>query len=218
MTQEKPSALLTMMPKGVEHRGCAAQVLVFVLNAFRHHRNSHSRESVLVVSCFACSTPFGIIGILTICQKESQKVENGCSTPFGIIGILTSGTFTTTAANESAQRLSASSEFSLSALCIRVTANCLCSTPFGIIGILTPSILSFCRRKKCAQRLSASSEFSRQGGWNICLVNLVLNAFRHHRNSHTGTAQEDVDGVWCSTPFGIIGILTSLLVNPSEVL
>src|SRR6266545_826161 len=132
-----------MMPKGVEHRGCAAQVLVFVLNAFRHHRNSHSRESVLVVSCFACSTPFGIIGILTICQKESQKVENGCSTPFGIIGILTSGTFTTTAANESAQRLSASSEFS--------------------------------------RRLFCHSAVERN----------VLNAFRHHRNSHVR-----VDGIY----------------------
>jgi len=37
----------------------------------------------------------------------------------------------------------------------------------------------------------------------------VLNAFRHHRNSHMldkeGTR---VSGVRCSTPFGIIGILT----------
>jgi hypothetical protein len=60
-------ALLTMMPKGVEHRGFAAQVFSSmcstpfgiigiltrrrwqakaredVLNAFRHHRNSHTR-------------------------------------------------------------------------------------------------------------------------------------------------------------------------------
>src|SRR5439155_1081546 len=62
-----------------------------VLNAFRHHRNFHS--SLACNRCSAsvpCSTPFGIIGIFT-----SNATRPGCSFFFG------------------AQRLSASSEFSL---------------------------------------------------------------------------------------------------------
>src|SRR5688572_1191639 len=84
-----------------------------------------------------------------------------------------------------------------------------------------------------AQRLSASSEFSLalpsfQGGKTI-----VLNAFRHHRNSHmsaticnqrgSGAQRLSASSEFshtapplettlysCSTPFGIIGILTRL--------
>jgi len=40
---------------------------------------------------------------------------------------------------------------------------------------------------------------------------MVLNAFRHHRNSHfNGKEEQGVDWL-CSTPFGIIGILTFCL-------
>ena len=85
-----------------------------VLNAFRHHRNSHrcgreSRESFWSW----CSTPFGIIGILTVKVAVHREVVHQCSTPFGIIGILTSLPRPTTYINQRAQRLSASSEFSL---------------------------------------------------------------------------------------------------------
>ena len=54
-----------MMPKGVEHRSSAAQAFVLVLNAFRHHWNSHTTEYEVVEQARWCSTPFGIIGILT---------------------------------------------------------------------------------------------------------------------------------------------------------
>jgi len=36
-----------------------------------------------------CSTPFGIIGILTASADRLLRGVQGCSTPFGIIGILT---------------------------------------------------------------------------------------------------------------------------------
>src|SRR5688572_7241022 len=86
----------------------------------------------------------------------------------------------------------------------------MCSTPFGIIGIRTlwrPSPLDYlhlCAQRlsassefaptlaalisvsdTCAQRLSASSEFARRSLRTRRREVFVLNAFRHHRNSHT---------------------------------
>ena len=132
-----------------------------VLNAFRHHRNSHTCSALL-----------------------SKGLIRG------------------------AQRLSASSEFSLSrrrwARCSSQVLNAfrhhrnshllggnavaraiMCSTPFGIIGILTGVTFHVSKENQCAQRLSASSEFSRPPPQRSCQRrNQVLNAFRHHRNSH----------------------------------
>ena len=62
--------------------------------------------------------------------------------------------------------------------------NDLCSTPFGIIGILT-------------------LPHGRPGSEHV-----VLNAFRHHWNSHLPVARLAMHLYACSTPFGIIGILT----------
>ncbi len=109
--------------------------LQLVLNAFRHHRNSHPRSA-----------------------SSSRK---------------TSG----------AQRLSASSEFSRSANGLSFCVD-LCSTPFGIIGILTAAAHRSLTALSSAQRLSASSEFSHHSGHHNYLGDFVLNAFRHHRNSH----------------------------------
>ncbi len=61
----------------------------FVLNAFRHHRNSHVLLGAAVYVLGLCSTPFGIIGILTDSRVQKSVVVLLCSTPFGIIGILT---------------------------------------------------------------------------------------------------------------------------------
>src|SRR6266511_640107 len=156
----------------------------------------------------------------------------------------------------SAQRLSASSEFSLRNPFLDILRVCpvlnafrhhrnshppisschertrMCSTPFGIIGILTSACSANIREVNCAQRLSASSEFSRQRPASLCgqqsvlnafrhhrnshLPSLyhhaslsVLNAFRHHRNSHSRSKTDFLPVLQCSTPFGIIGILTS---------
>src|SRR5213078_3900957 len=90
-----------------------------------------------------CSTPFGIIVILTLEQTEETFYIIVCSTPFGIIGILTTV--------DNADRFLAD----------------LCSTPFGIIGILTLSTPCCARfHIRCAQRLSASSEFSLDGDYD----------------------------------------------------
>jgi len=149
-----------MMPKGVEHRGFAAQVFAFVLNAFRHHRNSH--------------TP--------------------TRDPIARFG-------------QRAQRLSASSEFApdsdsrggpnhpvLNAFRHhRNSHDCLnwmeahhypCSTPFGIIGIRTHQRHILISGDASAQRLSASSEFAPRQLLTAARLAAVLNAFRHHRNSH----------------------------------
>src|SRR5688572_20024632 len=107
-----------------------------------------------------------------------------------------------------------------------------CSTPFGIIGIRTPRWEEILERTASAQRLSASSEFAQRNRERGAKVSLVLNAFRHHRNSHRLYPHVHVRraGVlnafrhhrnshklrsiglkvssMCSTPFGIIGIRT----------
>src|SRR5436309_3530671 len=110
----------------------------------------------------------------------------------------------------------------------------MCSTPFGIIGIHTCCCVRFCFPSSCAQRLSASSEFTHgQSSETVCrrrVLNAfrhhrnshlsyrsssstfvflcVLNAFRHHRNSHTCFQGRIISVRTCSTPFGIIEIHT----------
>ena len=59
-----------------------------------------------------------------------------------------------------------------------------------------------------AQRLSASSEFALFRCQLAFRFLLVLNAFRHHRNSHANTITYAPTFNSCSTPFGIIGIRT----------
>src|SRR6185295_4525340 len=103
----------------------------FVLNAFRHHWNTHMVVRSLSSGCFRaqrlsasleyshgvtvdyqlgfkCSTPFGIIGILTVPRIKLRCLGFMCSTPFGIIGILTGTATAVTFQFKSAQRLSAS--------------------------------------------------------------------------------------------------------------
>ncbi len=106
-----------------------------------------------------------------------------------------------------AQRLSASSEFTHLDWDHEWT-EVLCSTPFGIIGIHTPQPNESEIKSSCAQRLSASSEFTHQLATSLNPSHIgaqrlsasseftltkwqhatrhvhVLNAFRHHRNSH----------------------------------
>src|SRR6266436_4971439 len=84
----------------------------------------------------------------------------------------------------------------------------LCSTPFGIIGILTDADAHLMTDTGGAQRLSASSEFSHTPNGFCGRKMLVLNAFRHHRNSHGANCPAMPTSSMCSTPFGIIGILT----------
>ena len=116
-------------------------------------------------------------------RKVGQPAPE-CSTPFGIIGIRTFTRSFPWAPGISAQRLSASSEFA-------------------------PSFFTFGRHSTiCAQRLSASSEFARCWRSSRSCRCWVLNAFRHHRNSHRSCLSNLTRQSPCSTPFGIIGIRT----------
>ncbi len=107
-----------------------------MLNAFRHHRNSHDDLDNALGGMLTCSTPFGIIGILTraavACREEKRCVLNAFrhhrNSHASMIGPV--------ALSLSAQRLSASSEFSHTELGW-LDGDAECSTPFGIIGILT---------------------------------------------------------------------------------
>ena len=157
-----------------------------VLNAFRHHRNSHAHEDFVYLRGCPCSTPFGIIGIRT-----------------------RSITFDTYLC-PCAQRLSASSEFARS---------------FQAGAVRDVRVLNAFRHHRnshgssfpnrtcpsCAQRLSASSEFAPLFWCGVPQQPLVLNAFRHHRNSHAEFMHQPRVSLVCSTPFGIIGIRTNKL-------
>src|ERR1043165_754950 len=87
-----------------------ALLVLPVLNAFRHHRKTHLQLGHLIVSPWTCSTPFGIIGRLTIHDAHITGAAIECSTPFGIIGRLTWVSVVVFTAVQCAQRLSASSE------------------------------------------------------------------------------------------------------------
>jgi len=155
-----------------------------VLNAFRHHRNSHNTLRCVFGGDSLCSTPFGIIGIRTCPDWARAVTEKMCSTPFGIIGIRTRHMSLSITSITGAQRLSASSEFARPAP----------SSLFSIKSVLNAfrhhrnSHYLNCRCRTCgycAQRLSASSEFAPWQGRKYCeRRSNVLNAFRHHRNSH----------------------------------
>ena len=139
-----------------------------VLNAFRHHRNSHRRKPRAITSKRPCSTPFGIIGIRTYYSWTDPTNTFTCSTPFGIIGIRTGRATCASVATFSAQRLSASSEF----------AHAFCATLREGVNVLNAfrhhrnSHNAPPRRRGCglvcAQRLSASSEFALAHSRYLC--------------------------------------------------
>jgi len=133
-----------------------------VLNAFRHHWNSHGAVACKPRRDRTCSTPFGIIGIHTGRHPDAPLLLSACSTPFGIIGIHTSSNESRTSKASGAQRLSASLEF---------------THPLDS-GSNPPDI-------DRAQRPSASLEFTPHQSTFHAMLAVVLNAFRHHWNSHT---------------------------------
>ncbi len=94
------------------------QLKLRVLNAFRHHRNSHPGSRIKPGILAQCSTPFGIIGIHTLLIVIVRDAFCECSTPFGIIGIHTLDLYRYAPLLCGAQRLSASSEFTLLVRCL----------------------------------------------------------------------------------------------------
>src|SRR5437773_2267316 len=135
--------------------------LISVLNAFRHHRNSHDRSSRRSPRLRRCAQRLSASSEFTLSRSSKSSPSNSC-----------------------AQRLSASSEFTLFMF------------PLFFVSPI------------CAQRLSASSEFTLLKMKNPSIGVYVLNAFRHHRNSHSRVTCTCAAALRCSTPFGIIGIHT----------
>jgi len=110
---------------------------------------------------------------------------------------------------------------------------CLCSTPYGIRGLGTghPRIIrttltvlnalrhqrfghsSICcqiSKKLSAQRLTASEVWAPSGCSSVTGTPFVLNALRHQRFGHLLASCVLVTIPWCSTPYGIRGLGTSL--------
>jgi len=157
-----------------------------VLNAFRHHWNSHMRSATTGRRKAMCSTPFGIIGIHTATwPAKATRTRWPCSTPFGIIGIHTrkAGAVWRTAHGRV-----------LNAFRHHWNSHSLQAFSFH------PS--------SSAQRLSASLEFTPRIDAIAVSLFSVLNAFRHHWNSHKEQYKAQRAYRRCSTPFGIIGIHT----------
>ena len=156
-----------------------------VLNAFRHHRKTHNAFSFCLKVIL-----LRVLNAFRHHRKTHSRIDRDhglrsrCSTPFGIIGRLTPLSLTKARTEICAQRLSASSEDSL----------CL----------FQPSINAVIS----AQRLSASSEDSQAEPCRQLAEQAVLNAFRHHRKTHSNAKKIGSRILLCSTPFGIIGRLT----------
>ena len=181
------AAYRRMMPKGVEHCGFAAQVLFLVLNAFRHHRNSHSLTEIFTVSATTCAQRLSASSEFTRTLLEIQK---------GISPVL------------NAFRHHRNSHTLDKVFSTRVYKSC--STPFGIIGIHTPPVGL---KTPALDGVLNAFRHHRNSHWiphhlSVKLCNHVLNAFRHHRNSHGGGDVSEDQSATCSTPFGIIGIHT----------
>ena len=164
-----------------------------VLNAFRHHRNSHISLARAGISSWGSAQRLSASSEFSraVCVCVVLRSLSLCSTPFGIIGILTN-LLTDMLSDEVG----------------------LCSTPFGIIGILTFTQLS----QRHGLTRTCSTPFGIIGILThsplrspLSLpIASVLNAFRHHRNSHSKIIPICHSGKLCSTPFGIIGILTQV--------
>ena len=157
-----------------------------VLNAFRHHRNSHFFPLSVTYRSLVCSTPFGIIGIHTITSLAIVRVSGR------------------------AQRLSASSEFTPRARPVTVTVLTFCAQRLSASSEFTRcKNFSGLRPRFSAQRLSASSEFTPQiearkdkllqcsTPFGIIGIHTLLKLADSGRQLR------------CSTPFGIIGIHTA---------
>ena len=196
-----------------------------VLNAFRHHRGGHQALSSPGCGSGACAQRLSAsqrgaspdhhdafvrlpsAQRLSASQRGASTADlvhglPGCSTPFGITEV---GIVWSRAARPDrpcAQRLSASQRGASRPASVRAAGPCMCSTPFGIteVGIISRRSI----HATSAQRLSASQRSaSRPCSVTVRAVELVLNAFRHHRGGHAPAFGRTWPLAWCSTPFGI---------------
>ena len=192
-----------------------------VLNAFRHHWNLHPQDALASPLTFRRA------------QRLSASLESSRSTRRADgVRIL------------SAQRLSASLESSRLRVCFSQGLNIRCSTPFGIIGIFTLlNRRSYLLSKQCSTPFGIIGIFTPRRLFSGTHAPAVLNAFRHHWNLHVlgnwrSNGRLNVLNAFrhhwnlhacfhrlvclmhrCSTPFGIIGIFTSLrsvLTSPAD--
>ena len=200
-----------------------------VLNAFRHQRLLHLEPRLWAAQQeIECSTPFGIKDCCTSQRQPHGIPDHLCSTPFGIKDCCTWLVKCIFAPPSSAQRLSASKiaargqpgipglprKHVLNAfrhqrlLHWRLRSNArrsvrMCSTPFGIKDCCTAEN-RLVPSSDGAQRLSASKIAAHSGRSGARSPSRVLNAFRHQRLLHSGSASLSAgSGRKCSTPFGI---------------
>src|SRR5581483_1122799 len=127
---------------------------------------------------------FGIKGSLTPALIVRLLFFFACSTPFGIKGSLTCASRFIDSHN-SVLNAFRHQRFSHQSVRPMSVIECRCSTPFGIKGSLTSEASQLHFAKTCAQRLSASKVLSPFYARCSNKNNLVLNAFRHQRFSHS---------------------------------
>ena len=179
-----------------------------MLNAFRHQRTIHLKQTIADrISLARCSTPFGINERFTRCRyccRHAAFVLNA----FRHQRTIHPRPWPSRIERSSAQRLSASTNDSLPQPLSKTIADRMCSTPFGINERFTSRIKSFnhgsseCSTPfginerftrtsvtaRCvlsgAQRLSASTNDSHRPYAGRCCRADVLNAFRHQRTIH----------------------------------
>ena len=216
-------------PEGTGDHQDVLLLLVLLLNAFRHHRQTElsdpprprcsiSRAQRLsasppegtrhanAMSCVGCSTPFGITARGNASVQEQASSASQCSTPFGI-----TARGNTRQGHPLGQRERVLNAFRHHRQRERTqgpqrrSAGRVCSTPFGITArgnCVGHHVEREERRVLNAFRHHRQREQMPSG--RARRSEGVLNAFRHHRQrEHLQHSYARSSHPVCSTPFGI---------------
>ena len=131
-----------------------------------------------------CSTPYGVIAVITTRQRAANGPMLRCSTPYGVIAVITGRN------GLEPYPILCSTPYGVIAVitCDKAEANLhteSCSTPYGVIAVITQVQRAVRSVTWSAQRRMASLRSSRQ-------------RCRWARTKG-----------WCSTPYGVIAVITA---------
>ena len=161
-----------------------------LLNAFRHHGGRHTGSGPATAGIGTAAQR------LSASRRSARKLAARVDCACGAAQRLS-------ASRRSAQRQAGAGDERLD-----------CSTPFGITEVGTRRCRPPSRSRGTAQRLSASRRSARRQRRGEPLVELLLNAFRHHGGRHRPIGRKDRVRGGCSTPFGITEVGTRGVPEP----